>query len=85
MRVSGARVVLDPAPPAHALDEPVRRLWSGVYALTLNEEEAAALTGIRIDSGHDVVRAARCLHDRGIALAVVKAAMAAASPYRMTA
>ncbi|SEJ79199.1 ribokinase [Paraburkholderia diazotrophica] len=68
----GARVVLDPAPPAHALDESVRRLWSGVYAFTPNEEEAAALTGIRIDSEEDVVRAARCLHDRGVALAVVK-------------
>ncbi|MEX3934416.1 ribokinase [Paraburkholderia phymatum] len=68
----GMRIVLDAAPPARALDEAVRRFWPMVYAFTPNEEEATALTGIGIDTESDAVRAARCLHDNGIALACVK-------------
>ncbi|CAD6561318.1 Ribokinase [Paraburkholderia sabiae] len=67
-----ARIVVDPSPPTHLVADAIRSLWPNVYALTPNEEEASALTGINIESEADAVRAARYLRDNGIALACIK-------------
>jgi ribokinase len=65
-----ARIVVDPSPPTHLISDAIRR--PNIYALTPNEEEASALTGINIESEADAVRAARYLRDNGITLACIK-------------
>ncbi|ABE37142.1 pfkB carbohydrate kinase family protein [Paraburkholderia xenovorans LB400] len=65
-------VVLDPAPPQRAQSGALRALWRAVHALTPNEEEAAALTGIEIADQAGAVRAARALHREGFELVCVK-------------
>lgn len=62
----GLRVILDPAPaPASGLlsDE----VWDGLYAVTPNESEAAAVTGEDTSTDDGVSRAAKRLAGMGVA------------------
>jgi pseudouridine kinase len=70
---AGARVVLEPVsvPKAAAL----ATLVDGqrpVYAVTPNRDELAALAGLPARTPHQVRRAARSLHDRGVELVWVR-------------
>jgi len=67
---AGVRVLLDPAPPAR---EPLPTgLLADVDLLLPNEHEAAALTGIHIESLEDAVRAATALRRAGARAVIVK-------------
>ncbi|WP_225031007.1 ribokinase [Paraburkholderia sp. XV] len=66
------RIVLDTAPPEYSGKDEIRRLWPHIVACSPNEEEAAALTGMRVGGRHDAMRAARKLHESGFELACVK-------------
>lgn len=69
-RAAGASVILDPAPaPKHGLPD---ELWRLASIITPNETETEALTGIRPETAADAAEAARILHAKGIAAAVVK-------------
>lgn len=69
-RAAGVRVVLDPAPPAA---EPLpAELLANVDLLVPNEHEAAALTGIRIETADDARQAATVLREAGVRAAIVK-------------
>lgn len=70
-RSSGARVILDPAPPSH-LD---RELLTQVEILKPNADEAEALTGIGVKDIDSARRAAEILLGRGVAAAVIEAGM----------
>lgn len=61
-------LILDPA-PARALPPEV---YAATHIITPNETEAAALTGIPIDSPDRVRRAARVLVERGVRGALIK-------------
>ncbi len=66
----GASVILDPAPaPFGGLPD---SLLSLVDILTPNEVEAAALTGLRVDSPETAVEAGHVLVDRGAKTVLVK-------------
>ncbi|CAL8481671.1 PfkB family carbohydrate kinase [Caballeronia sp. S22] len=66
------RILFDPSPPRHALDEAIRGYWPALYTLTPNEEEASELTGATIESEGDAVRVARRLRESGIPLVCIK-------------
>ncbi|MCX8036511.1 MAG: ribokinase [Candidatus Sumerlaeia bacterium] len=69
-RQRGASVILDPAPaPCGGLPD---SLLSLVDILTPNEVEAAALTGLRVDSPESALEAGRLLVARGAKTALVK-------------
>lgn len=57
----GCRVILDPAPAS----ELPRNLLDGVYLITPNESEAAALTGEKIEDAESAERATQALLARG--------------------
>jgi len=59
----GARIVLDPAPPAYAADDELLRL---VDVIKPNAHEAHMLTGIRPSNRAAARRAARKLLERGV-------------------
>jgi ribokinase len=63
----GMRVVLNPA-PAQPLDPAILPC---LYAITPNETEAELLTGIRVTDEATAQRAARWLHDAGVANVVI--------------
>jgi ribokinase len=66
-RARGTRTILNPA-PARELDE---NLWRLVQYLTPNENEAARLSGLRVDGVQDAATAGHALAGRGPATVVV--------------
>jgi len=63
----GTQVILNPAPACELPDE----LLSRVDIITPNETEAEKLTGINVDNNEDAARAAKALHDKGIATVII--------------
>ncbi|KQN60654.1 ribokinase [Serratia sp. Leaf51] len=63
----GTQVILNPAPACVLPDE----LLSRVDIITPNETEAEKLTGINVDNNEDAARAAKALHDKGIATVII--------------
>lgn len=61
------QVILNPAPACELPDE----LLSRVDIITPNETEAEKLTGINVDNNEDAARAAKALHDKGIATVII--------------
>lgn len=61
------QVILNPAPACELPDE----LLARVDMITPNETEAEKLTGIKVDSNEDAARAAKALHDKGIATVII--------------
>jgi ribokinase len=61
------KVVLNPAPACELTDE----LLGLVDMITPNETEAEKLTGIRVTNDDDAAKAARALHDKGIATVII--------------
>lgn len=61
------QVILNPAPACELPDE----LLARVDMITPNETEAEKLTGIKVDNNDDATRAARVLHDKGIATVII--------------
>ena len=61
------QVILNPAPACELPDE----LLSRVDIITPNETEAEKLTGINVDNTEDAARAAKALHDKGIATVII--------------
>ncbi len=59
---AGAKVILNPAPAAKLSPA----LLSKLYLITPNKTEAEQLTGVKIESKDDVVRAAHILRDMGV-------------------
>jgi ribokinase len=68
-RRAGARVLLDPAPAPASLSP---ALLAAVDALSPNEGELAALTGMPVGTEDEATRAAEELRRRGVAAVVVK-------------
>ncbi len=66
-RAAGATIVLNPAPAAELPDDVLRK----IDIVTPNETEAQALTGVKIESEADALRAARVLMDKGIRQVVI--------------
>ncbi|CAM3691317.1 ribokinase [Rahnella bruchi] len=64
---NGTQVILNPAPACELPDE----LLARVDMITPNETEAEKLTGIKVDSNEDAERAAKALHDKGIATVII--------------
>ncbi len=64
---NGTQVILNPAPACELPDE----LLSRVDIITPNETEAEKLTGIKVDNNDDAARAAKALHDKGIATVII--------------
>ncbi|MFC2969515.1 ribokinase [Acidimangrovimonas pyrenivorans] len=70
MRAAGGLTLLDPAPaPGAAFGAEV---WTAVDAMTPNESETEALTGIRPTDQASAARAASVMTERGLRIAVVK-------------
>jgi ribokinase len=61
------QVILNPAPACKLPDE----LLARVDMITPNETEAEKLTGIKVENNDDATRAARVLHDKGIATVII--------------
>lgn len=61
------RVILNPAPACPLPDE----LLALVDMITPNETEAQILTGVTVENEDDAARAARVLHDKGIATVLI--------------
>lgn len=61
------QVILNPAPACELPDE----LLSRVDIITPNETEAEKLTGINVGNNEDAARAAKALHDKGIATVII--------------
>ncbi|MFD3250078.1 ribokinase [Rahnella aquatilis] len=61
------QVILNPAPACELPDE----LLARVDMITPNETEAEKLTGIKVDNNEDADRAAKVLHDKGIATVII--------------
>jgi ribokinase len=68
-REAGARVVLDPTPPAPLLDE----LFGLVDVIKPDAREAEVLTGLRVQDRASARRAADQLLDRGVRAVAVQA------------
>lgn len=68
-RSSGARVILDPAPPVPLPDE----LLAQVEVVKPNAGEARALTGVRVEDRASARRAAESLLGRGVGATAVEA------------
>ncbi|MDH2899025.1 ribokinase [Rahnella variigena] len=64
---NGTQVILNPAPACELPDE----LLARVDMITPNETEAEKLTGIKVDNNEDAARAAKALHDKGIATVII--------------
>ncbi|RJT49509.1 ribokinase [Rahnella variigena] len=64
---NGTQVILNPAPACELPDE----LLARVDMITPNETEAEKLTGIKVDNIEDAARAAKALHDKGIATVII--------------
>ncbi|QLK63107.1 ribokinase [Enterobacteriaceae bacterium Kacie_13] len=64
---NGTQVILNPAPACELPDE----LLSRVDIITPNETEAEKLTGIKVENNDDASRAAKALHDKGIATVII--------------
>ncbi len=64
---AGATIVLNPAPAAELPDALLRK----VDVVTPNETEAQALTGVRVETGEDALRAARVFLDKGVRAVVI--------------
>lgn len=64
---NGTQVILNPAPACELPDE----LLARVDMITPNETEAEKLTGIKVDNNEDAARAAKELHDKGIATVII--------------
>ncbi|MBU9846482.1 ribokinase [Rahnella ecdela] len=64
---NGTQVILNPAPACELPDE----LLARVDMITPNETEAEKLTGIKVGSNEDAARAAKALHDKGIATVII--------------
>ncbi len=64
---NGTQVILNPAPACELPDE----LLARVDMITPNETEAEKLTGIKVDNNDDAARAAKALHDKGIATVII--------------
>lgn len=67
-RNAGARVVWNPAPAPAGMPAEMAGI---VDILLVNESEAATLSGMRVESTDDAIRAAAALRDRGLAVVVV--------------
>ncbi|WP_312240154.1 ribokinase [Pantoea sp.] len=61
------QVILNPAPATQLSDE----LLALIDIITPNETEAEIITGIAVKSDEDAARAARALHDKGIATVLI--------------
>lgn len=70
VRAAGGITVLDPAPAPQAAFAP--KVWQAVDAMTPNETETEALTGIRPIDAASAGRAAAELIARGLRIAVIK-------------
>ena len=66
-RAAGTTIVLNPAPAAELPDEVLRK----IDIVTPNETEAQALTGVKIETEADALRAARVFHEKGIGRVVI--------------
>ncbi|MBV6818496.1 ribokinase [Rahnella sp. PD12R] len=64
---NNTQVILNPAPACELPDE----LLARVDMITPNETEAEKLTGIKVENNDDATRAARVLHDKGIATVII--------------
>lgn len=70
MRAAGGLTVLDPAPaPGGAFG---REVWGAVDAMTPNETETEALTGLRPTDSASAARAAAIMVERGLRIAIIK-------------
>lgn len=63
----GTQVILNPAPACELPDE----LLSLVDMVTPNETEAEKLTGVKVSTVDDAAKAAKILHDKGIATVII--------------
>ncbi|WP_417809896.1 ribokinase [Thioclava sp.] len=70
MRAAGGMTVLDPAPAPRAPFG--SEVWRAVDAMTPNETETEALTGLRPTDPASAARAASILIERGLRIAVIK-------------
>lgn len=66
-RAAGATIVLNPAPAAELPDAVLRK----IDIVTPNETEAQALTGVKIESEADALRAARVFGEKGVRKVIV--------------
>ncbi|EIC83950.1 ribokinase [Serratia sp. M24T3] len=64
---NNTQVILNPAPACELPDE----LLSLVDMITPNETEAEKLTGVKVSTADDAARAAKMLHDKGIATVII--------------
>lgn len=68
------KVILNPAPAAELSVE----LLQNLYLITPNETEAELLTGIKVTDEQSALKAATCLHEKGVEVVIITMGVAGA-------